>query len=202
MLEASKLLREKTRVLHEKAEQLTLLKQLAEGRITLAEYCRAVELFFGFWLLMEEKLKFYPKPTEASLGLEKLRLDLSHLGYSPKQILQLPVCEDDFKVETAANGLGVLYVALGSQLGRSIIYKNLQSRLDLPENSTSYFKPNDQLWANWRNFQMFLNASIQNVSQMEETLWAAKMTFQSFIRWFHINEKNGPVLTEPFLGTL
>ena len=128
---------------------------------------RLVELYFGFWAPLEEKLSglaMLQNPDLALPGRLKcplLREDLLILGRDPATVRW---CERLPVLDTFLQGLGCLYVMEGSTLGSQIISRHLKENFQMEERSgAAFFNAYGGLKLDhcWMEFKRFVSASVK-----------------------------------------
>lgn len=152
------------------------------------EYAKRLEGFLGFvepWEAgVTQALRARPEVIEGRLKAEALREDLRALGYSDRQILALPRCENLPSSVTEAEALGSMYVMEGSTLGGQFIVRQLRSTLGLGSEATRYFSSyGPEVGKRWQEFRQHLQnfSSAENDNVMVES---ARQTFVALENWF------------------
>jgi len=186
-------LRTETRPQHDAIE--TAL-DLTSKTLTLDDYRRTLERFYGFYLPLEAGLAKIGGWMERGLDLTErqktrhLQIDLRALGVS--DLNTLPVCTDLPPHGTVAAAFGCLYVLEGATLGGQLIIPLLRNRLGItPETGGRFFHAyGDRTGAMWQSFRAALTASVVKPCDEDEVVAAAKDTFLTLQHWISANGNN------------
>lgn len=127
--------------------------------LSLSDYRRIIEKFFGFYSPVEEAMKT-SRFAEAYFGrwkTEILKNDLRDLGMNVQEISELPRCLELPPFEQEEHFLGTLYVLEGSTLGGTVLAKHFGPRFHLDHLNglrffTVYGAKTAENWNNWRTF--------------------------------------------------
>ncbi len=187
-----KRLKEETRPMHDAIEKNPYLEQVTSDAISMEEYHKIIEAFWGYYAALEPKL--FENATEQWLGefnvpqrekLSLLKADLIAMGkHTEASIAEIPVCSNLPETNSSAKKLGILYVLEGSTLGGSVITRHLKSKLgDAVENCTQFYFPYGEMTGpNWKNFAMLVERSC-TPDEHDEIVESAKKTFQTLDDW-------------------
>ena len=178
-------LRQRTRAQHEKIEGSIDLQGALRSR---EGYRRLLEGYLGLYRPYEALLagqteavrEIVAWPLHARVPL--LERDLSLLGASVGEIAAVPESEGlpDLRCEDAM--LGALYVVEGSQLGGQYIYRQIEEKLGLDEDSGAafFFGSGSKTGGEWKRFTALLDASVKDAEVAAE---AACGMFEAFGSW-------------------
>lgn len=117
-------LRGATRAAHEALERQPLLAPLLQPTVTLAEYARALAALYAPQAALEARVARWAPAEDFPPRLSDLAADLAALGVAPLPLAGVPPC-----ARTAAEGVGILYVLEGSNLGSAVLARHLAAHL-------------------------------------------------------------------------
>ena len=177
-------LKEGTAVIHQQIEERV---PVFRPGFDLEDYVELLERFYGFWTPLEiqlSKVKALEHPELELASRMKSGLlinDLLILGRDPDT---LPRCEILPSVNTFLSGIGCLYVLEGSTLGARLISKRIGLDLQLKDGSGgSFFNAyGESVGRRWTEFRNFVTPRV-GPDGAEETVAAARQTFQCFYEW-------------------
>lgn len=185
-------LKQATRTSHAELEKLVI--ERIRSTDTAAGYLRLLEIFYGFYKPVEEKIAafidqthftdFHERRKSAALLQDMKQMDVQGSGL---------ICEDLPEITGAAQSLGAMYVLEGSTLGGSVICKLL--RKEMGESAPHLF-----LFFNgyggdtmdmWTKFKDKLNNYTDDVAVQQQMMAAANDTFIKFKNWIALYERYG-----------
>lgn len=181
-------LRSETRSEHEAVEyQLGLVDEA----LTLTQYRRRLEQFWGFYAPLEARLCCGGTGNRAEAVLCRqgksgwLEADLRALGVGRPE--QLPRCERLPDLPDRAAVLGCSYVLEGATLGGQIISRHVASRFGLSAESGGRFFHGygDRTGEMWKTFTATVRSFVELTGEEDAIVAAAVGTFQSFRLWCH-----------------
>jgi heme oxygenase len=155
----------------------------------LSGYRRLLARFYGFYTPAETSLCRVPCLQSALTDWPKRRkiewlvTDLTALGFSARQVADLPLCSHLPPLPGTAEALGCLYVLEGSTLGGGIIGRHLRATLQLePENGACFFGSyGEQTGPMWKTFQGALLSIAPEAHG--RTIDTAIQTFECMHEW-------------------
>ena len=177
-------LKEQTSDIHKQVEErIPIFRSDFNG----AEYVRLIELFYGFWAPVENKLCRIKALEDRQLDLvgrmksSLLEQDLRYLGRDPARV---PLCGSLPAVDNFLTGVGCLYVLEGSSLGARIISRRVSDCLGLTTGAgASFFNAyGESTSERWRGFKAFVSSKVDPVST-ENVVDAAVDTFERLFDW-------------------
>lgn len=179
----AQIVKNETAISHQEVEALMLprLQQISSQQ----DYVRILQMFYGFYLPMEEaihsRLTADEVPDIAERRTASLILqDLKTLGHEnvPDRIATVP------EIVTVPQAFGALYVLEGSTLGGKIIAKMLakNNQVSLPQEALHFFLGyGEKTGPMWTSFVQVLNQQTDAASITA----AANQTFLSLKHWMH-----------------
>lgn len=181
-----------TRAAHRDLESLPLVKLLAEGRVSRAEYGICLRVFEQL-LLGRQKLL----TTRVADGLSMPVFSGDHLGFIRADLLNLagPSDPDTFALdfswlENPTELAGVLYVVEGSSMGNAVLAKRLKP-LNYP---ISFFTHAGQhVRTRWPLVQAWLNQCLADPKDRQIAADAAVRTFAMIHTLFQKQNLNSQV---------
>lgn len=186
-------LKEATKAQHENLENVVDVMNKTFKR---EDYERLLTKFYKFYSSIEprvaaNRLKDSGFDFEARQKTSSLERDLQNLGIYD-DVKHLAGSWNDLPtLDTPAKAFGACYVMEGATLGGQIIMRHLKEHLDLtPDNGGSFFNSYGQfVGPMWKEFCTITTEFTEKNGNEEETVNAAKETFDSFARCFA--ETNG-----------
>lgn len=187
---APTVLRESTHKAHEKLETAAIMAPLSSGRVSEAEYRRALAALYGFYRPSEEVLFFKEPNMAAAMGIKpklpSLLKDLAALGMSEDELTALPLCSSLPEAKTPAAQIGMLYVLEGATLGGQVVRKRiahaLGSRTSLATNFHGFH--GDQAGPWWKLFQGELSRRLDaEPIALQQAVDTALATFSALDDW-------------------
>jgi heme oxygenase (biliverdin-IX-beta and delta-forming) len=163
---------------------------LLESELSLDQYRRVLELFFGFYVPIEAGLARVASegpplglPLRARAAL--IESDLLSLGLSNREIADLPRCAELPRLSCAEELAGCLYVLEGACLGGQAIAPALRKRLGVDKGSGASFFIGDANGtpARWSLFLAWLEGLVHAGSASAAIVASARATFLAFARW-------------------
>jgi len=173
-----------TRPLHERLDaELGLL----EPGLTIHRYGRVLRAFHGFYAPIETGLVRLAAAA-APLGFplraraELIERDLRALGWSRREIDELPRCSDLPRLACSEDLAGCLYVLEGACLGGQVIARALRRRFGLA--GISFFTGDAEATAaRWIVVLGWLERVVRDGARSDEIVATARATFQTLARW-------------------
>ncbi|WP_424360946.1 biliverdin-producing heme oxygenase [Methylocystis parvus] len=176
-------LRAETADLHERLHRHPGLSAAASGAIDMDDYRALLMRLYGFHRAFESRLGEFAGTGEALARSQLLASDLQTLGVTPEKCAYLPICDALPSITQEAEALGALYVVEGSSLGGARIAQALRANLLRRDGKGCRFFSNDGARPRaWENVLTRLNA-IDDRSQEQAVIAAARATFQAFDAW-------------------
>jgi len=179
-------LKRETAALHRRLESgLGLL----ESELSLERYRRVLELFLGFYAPLEAGLARVASGAPLGLPLRAraalLENDLSSLGLSQREIVELPRCADLPRPSSVEELAGCLYVVEGACLGGQALAPALRERLGVARDTGAAFFIGDGegTRARWNAFLAWLEDLVRAGSPPAQIVASARATFLAFARW-------------------
>lgn len=181
-----KKLKESTRDQHDDLESTV---DVMNQTFTIEDYKTLMSKFYRFYAAMEPELAKLDWETigydfDERQKLGKLENDLRNLGLEPSEVSN--GWNDIPKVDNLAKALGAAYVIEGATLGGQLIKRHLKENLEItPENGGSFFNGYGELTGpKWKEFGAVITKYNEENGGDEETIEAARSTFDSFKRCF------------------
>jgi len=179
-------LRARTRAEHTAIEGAL---DLMRDDLSLSDYRRLLERFFGFYAPVEAQLAcLLPRAGlgldfEARRKLPWLRADLEALGELAPD--SLAVCDALPMLHTPAQAVGCLYVLEGATLGGQLIVRHVLRTLGLtPETGARFFHGNGARTAEmWLALRTALAGFAADPPTAEAAVESANATFRSLRHW-------------------
>jgi heme oxygenase len=163
---------------------------LLETDLSLDQYRRILELFFGFYSPVETGIA---QLVSAGLALEfplqvragLIESDLRSLGLSRSQVTGLPRCVDLPRLSSREELAGCLYVIEGACLGGQFIAPVLRDRLGVDQACGASFFIGDaeRTRERWSQFLVWLEGLVRASGATEEIITSARATFMAFSLW-------------------
>lgn len=177
-------LKEATKTSHADLEKMMI------GRIrstrTRSDYVRLLELFYGFFKPVEEKIEAHIDRGYITDYDTRRKSDaiLSDIGGS-QEIADIRLCQDLPLIDGTPASLGAMYVLEGSTLGGKFISKMLSDNMgDQSPSTFSFFNSYGEfIQPKWAAFKEKLNNYAAGQSQEEQIIKAANDTFVKFKHW-------------------
>ncbi|MBD2757659.1 biliverdin-producing heme oxygenase [Spirosoma validum] len=178
-------LRSETRLLHEQTEQLFYTEALQNGTLTVDEYKRLLRTHVTFHRALESAIDRYldffraydPDMRRKTTWLQQ---DLVSLNES------LPQSQPNLFADwSPVRLLGAAYVAEGSMLGGTVIWRMLQKNSaiqPLLNNARFYQGYGAETGSNWKRFGVF--ALQQGEPQADDVVAGAKQAFEEYMAVF------------------
>lgn len=188
----SEALKEATQSVHTELERklIAVIRKVSSPQ----EYIRLLELMYGFYFPVQEKLLLYPKVQKFSSHdrgrkAENLLADIHY--FQPGTANELPLCNELPEINSYASAIGVLYVLEGSTLGGRIIAGMLSKQLGISvEQGFSFFNAyGDETKMMWDHFKLLLDGA-WNEEERTAIFNGATATFLSFKSWITKQEKS------------
>jgi heme oxygenase (biliverdin-IX-beta and delta-forming) len=181
-------LRRETRASHERLEAgLNLL----DPGLTVAEYRRLLERFWGFCLPAERAVE--ASGAWAALGLDgaersrtgRLERDLLALGHTRATLPRVSLHPEPPCLAEVPGAVGYLYVLEGATLGGSVIARHLHRTLGIgPDDGAAFFTSyGAALGPMWKQFTQALAAYADRSGAEPFIVRGACETFGSLERW-------------------
>jgi len=172
-------LKDATRAVHAKLDQSLMAGDIFASRTHFARFLRVQYRFHRDIqaLYASEALAALIPDLTARCRLPKIAHDLASL----EQALPAPAAGRLDRHTPAATALGWLYVAEGSNLGASILFKMAQEKLGLDqETGASHLAAHpDGVARHWRAFTAALDAAVLTREQDHALLHAATQAFET-----------------------
>ena len=164
---------------------------LLDAHLARQAYREFVQLFFGYYEPLEQKLM--AQPCWESIGFDyterrktpRLAQDLLALGDSAEAMQGLARCQNLPVLSNAGHVLGCLYVIEGATLGGQIISRHLASGLGLSAMSgASFFSGyGPQTGSRWKAFCAMLEANAAEGNNYHDIVDGARQTFETLGQW-------------------
>lgn len=170
--------------------------QLLEAELALLDpdmaidrYCRVLQAFHGFYAPVEATLERLA--AGASLGFplrarcELIATDLRALGLSPRDLAELPHCNDLPRLSCHEDLAGCLYVLEGACLGGQVVARALHQRFGLTRASGASFfiGEAEATAARWLLVLEWLDSVERRGARTDEVVSSARATFLTLGRW-------------------
>jgi len=186
------LLKESTREYHDRLESNPFSNRILQEEITIEEYRKVLERFYGFYHPVEASLiqaldgSFQEIDFHTRRKVPLLEKDLIALGHRQESIRRLTRCSDTPELTNQHYAFGILYVLEGATLGGQIISRHLSKKLALtPETGSAFFSSyQNQVGARWQSFKNMLNSFPIDAEQERRVLAGAIATFTALDSWF------------------
>lgn len=182
-------LRTETRVQHERLEhRLAITERIASA----AEYERLLKRLYGIYQPTEMRLRpFLGEFQKHGLDLtkrfktSKLEEDLRWFGCREERLAALPLCTELPVLRTYSHAVGCTYVLEGATLGGQIIARQLRQVLHAAvDECMSFYHPYGRETASmWSSFLMFLQTHAWAARELEQSVVAARDTFECMESW-------------------
>lgn len=177
-------LNEKTSGLHDAIETVPVLTELSKGTICLEQYKQLTSLFYGFWQPAERMLESINLSIPWVSRAHHLHHDLIKLGYSDDDICGISQCMLLPDITTAAQGVGMLYVYQGSQMGGALINKALSNANVIPEECRTFYIPHTSNLAQyWNEFTNAIDHASFSETEITQAVSMARETFLTLTCW-------------------
>jgi heme oxygenase len=189
-------LRDETRMYHERLEQYLAITETVR---TIGVYAKLLERFYGFFVPLENKMiksagnwRDFGFNIKTRLKAHLIERDLKTLGYSHRQISDLPLCSSLPDLSSSERALGCLYVLEGTTLGGQVLARHFQKVLGIsPKTGGAYFSGyGHQTGPMWNSFINFLDQRATQISKFSETIECACETFRCLETWFLKKDKD------------
>ncbi|MFS0856477.1 biliverdin-producing heme oxygenase [Paenibacillus taichungensis] len=186
-------LKSETAHYHRQVEQNEYAKAIMNQTVSLGEYKKYLEKFYGFLKPLEEQAVQQPfwESTGLDIGIRGkanlLENDLRNLGASEEEISQVPLCKDLPDISTPARLFGYLYVIEGSTNGGQIMTKRLSQFLPIDANrGLEYFNAyGTETRTRWAEFTELLRQSITAEEDHDIMVHTASETFRLLDQWIN-----------------
>lgn len=184
-------LKQATRTSHAELEKL-VIDRIRQTN-TAAGYLRLLEIFYGFYKPVEEKIgefidhshftDFHQRRKSASLLQDMEQMDMQSSGM---------LCADLPEISGAAQSLGALYVLEGSTLGGSVICKLLKKEMgdSAPQLFVFFNGYGEETMGMWMKFKEKLNNYTDDAAIQRQIMAAANETFIKFKNWITLYERD------------
>ena len=183
-------IKEATKPYHDKIEQNTLTKSVADGTITKEDYIRLLCKFYGFYQqseLMLAQSKLWSTYQFDIAQREKTPLLLQDLSFFGYDVSQIALCQDMPHLDTDSQKLGYLYVVEGSTLGGQYLSRVLEKQFGFVTNQgASYFNSygTANIGSMWKNFmEVLVKATQDHLVSEQEVINTSILTFQKLDTW-------------------
>jgi heme oxygenase len=180
-------LKRATADLHRRLETDLLL---LDPDLSLDRYRRILGYFFGFYAPIEGGVARVASavpglglPLRARTGL--IESDLLSLGWSCREVAELPRCTELPPLSRPEELAGCLYVLEGACLGGRVIAPALRERLGVAADSGASFfiGAAERTPARWRVFLAWLEGLVQAGAPTAAIVASARATFLAFACW-------------------
>lgn len=176
VLDARRMLRDRTRDLHEEAEAVLGDAPMRNVR----DYRRMVRATFEMTEAVIRAVDAYlPERLKSGIERDRVRLqaDLAYLG------MPSSVGSSGLEIGTKAGALGALYVCEGSKLGARVIARQVEAQLSLTAAHGASYLHGDQAaaGARWGAFIKILNSDVTGRAELQDALLAARRVFHLLI---------------------
>ena len=181
-------LKEATKDQHEALESAV---DVMDRSLVLDDYKEMLVKFYRFYSAVEPTL---PAADLLANGfdidrrkkLPLLEADLRHLGVLNGDGSEISKWEDIPDLTETARAFGGIYVMEGATLGGQVITRHLKEHLDItPETGGAFFNSyGKEVGPMWKEFGAAITAFSEANGQEEDTVQAAKETFDAFRRCF------------------
>jgi len=185
-------LRLETRDLHDRIEANGRFARLMAPDLTRAEYTALTARLYGHHVAAEAALAAVAPLLPASLDLQRrlsrraaFTADLRALGLDDRAIVMLPRCPG-YRLRTAAQGWGLLYLLEGATLGGQLIARHLTGTLGLgPESGAAGVVPHGaDTGLLWRQFKQVLDeAALLDGLDQDAVIASARHGFTTLDAW-------------------
>ncbi len=181
----SDVVKKKTKSAHAATE--VAMMPMLKGAQTLEDYASILQLFYGFFAPLEEKL--HQHITTDILPDIKERRSAGRILHDLKAIHSSDILQKTNNLPTINNfvqALGALYVLEGSTLGGMIIAKMLKSKngLHITNEQLTFFNGyGEKTMAMWNSFKQTLNDTITTEAEIQEVVTTANQTFEKLKLW-------------------
>lgn len=179
-------LREGTHAEHVRLNQHPLLRGITRPDYPMSMYKLVLVAYFHFYGAVEDAIDRTLDSLEVSFSyaprrkLQWIRDDLEKLGIDPEDARFLPATPlIPLAVMNLGQLVGVLYTIEGSSLGGQVISRHLATHLGLmPANGARFFFGyGEQIPEFWREFEMFIDATLTNDEAKNGARDYARKTF-------------------------
>ncbi|WP_458460099.1 biliverdin-producing heme oxygenase [Paenibacillus sp.] len=189
-------LKSETAHYHRQVEQNTYAKAIMNQTVSIEEYKKYLEKFYGFLKPLEDQAVQQPFWGDTGLDMEirgkagLLEKDLRNLGASEEEISQLPLCEELPDISTPARLFGYLYVIEGSTNGGQIMTKRLSQFLPIEaDRGLEYFNAyGTETRTRWSEFAELLQQSISSTEDHDVMVHTASETFRLLDQWINTDK--------------
>ncbi|MBB6024130.1 heme oxygenase [Paenibacillus sp. JGP012] len=186
-------LKQETAHYHRQVEQNAYAKAMMDRTITMDQYKKYLEKFYGFLKPLEEQAVMQPFWAETGLDMavrgkaSLLEQDLLHLGADEEQISQLPRCTELPDISTPARLFGYMYVIEGSTNGGQILTKRLTQFLPIEaDRGLQYFNAyGTETRARWSEFMQLLQETVLTPEDHDSVVHTASETFRLLDQWIN-----------------
>lgn len=187
----AELLKKETKVNHQQLEK-ALVKQMRLIN-TKGEYIKLLQLFYGYFGALEEKINEFILPhnleEEHEFQRRKTKKIVEDIDVYSGVIPEKATDEDLPEITNQLQAFGALYVIEGSTLGGKVIAKMMQRQMetDAIEGFTFFHGYGDETESRWASFKELLNKQATDISEKEKVVKAADETFAKFQMWVDKN---------------
>ena len=184
-------LKKETKVNHQQLEK-SLVKQMRSIN-TPEEYVKLLQLFYGYFGALEEKINEFILPyhleEEHQFQRRKTKNIADDIHVYGGIIPEKATDEDLPEITNYLQAFGALYVIEGSTLGGKVIAKMMQRQMetDTTEGFTFFHGYGDETESRWASFKELLNNQATDIVEKENVVKAADETFAKFQRWIDKN---------------
>lgn len=189
-------LKSETAHYHRQVEQNAYAKAIMNQTVSIEEYQKYLEKFYGFLKPLEDQAVQQPFWENTGLDIAirgkvgLLEKDLRNLGASEEEISQLPLCEDLPDISTPARLFGYLYVIEGSTNGGQIMTKRLSQFLPIEaDRGLEYFNAyGAETRTRWSEFAGLLQQSLSSTEDHDAMVHTASETFRLLDQWINTDQ--------------
>lgn len=173
------LLKEQTKILHDKVEEKLQSQKIMDKSYTLQDYHQLLKSNYNFLLEFEDAV-FANISNETKVKLqsdERRKLPVITKDLAGFENLENSRSKD-ISIKNEAEALGILYVMEGSTLGGNIIARNLAKNPNFQEVTFNYFGfYGEKTGPFWKNFKDVLEEKSEQYDS-EDFLDGAKRAYQ------------------------
>ncbi|GAB4393676.1 MAG: biliverdin-producing heme oxygenase [Gammaproteobacteria bacterium] len=178
-------LRTTTQEVHERLHTHPLTQLLLSKELTIHQYLKLLEAFYGFYYAIEQALSSLQHHYQLASRSQWLVQDLQHYKYDTNDLNTLPLCAKLPRIDNPLAYLGYCYVVEGSSLGSQLIYQHLSKHLDFTGTSgVRFFRAHGRNTGKyWQSFMAYLAQDQLTHKEQNIVLIGAKNTFVSLEGW-------------------
>ncbi len=186
-----KQIKDETKHRHKALEEILGAQYFENGALDRSRFVKLLRAYYGLYRTLDPALE---ETTERFLRdyayrprSERLKQDLQTLGLKQEDLDELPTLASTKlpDLDDRSELLGALYVVEGSELGGSIIRRDLEQKLDeetLKADAYVRDRP-DETRANWNEFREVFNQRIDSEDALERAVRTANQIFQVYEDW-------------------